>query len=101
MSINLSQEMIVTLSRAGQYIPVLRGRKRPHSATLYRWAQRGLRGVRLETIRIGGTLCTSAEAIQRFCDRLSMDVRTSDGASDADGRREASRAANCLKQYGI
>ena len=35
------------------------------------WARNGIRGVRIETIRVGGTLCTSLEALQRFFDRLS------------------------------
>ena len=35
-------------------------------ATLYRWASHGCRGVRLETIQIGGTKCTSRQALQRF-----------------------------------
>ena len=39
--------------------------------TIYRWATKGMRGFRLETIRIGGTLCTSHEALQRFFDRLT------------------------------
>jgi hypothetical protein len=28
-------------------------------------------GVKLEVIRVGGTLCTSVEALQRFFDRLA------------------------------
>lgn len=39
-------------------------------ATLYRWGQRGLSGVRLEAISVGGTVCTSREALQRFVERL-------------------------------
>ena len=40
-------------------------------STLFRWASKGLRGVRLEVIRIGGTQCTSVEALARFFHRLS------------------------------
>jgi len=52
--------------------PASGARKRPHFSTLYRWALKGFRGVRLETIRIGGTLCTSKEALQRFADHLVL-----------------------------
>ena len=45
--------------------------KRPHLATLYRWATRGCRGIRLETLTIGGTMCTSEDALLRFIRRLS------------------------------
>ena len=48
-----------------------KGKKRLHPATLYRWAARGLRGVRLETIQVGGSLCTSEEKLQLFFNRLS------------------------------
>ena len=69
--IDLQRETIVSLSEATRHLPPRRRGKRPAVATLYRWASRGLRGVRLETIRVGGTLCTSLEALQRYCERLS------------------------------
>ena len=65
--ITISSETILSLDEATHRLPKRRGGKRPHIATLYRWAQRGVRGVRLETIQVGGTLCTSVEALQRFC----------------------------------
>lgn len=34
--------------------------------TMWRWATAGVRGNRLEVIRIGKTLCTTDEAIVRF-----------------------------------
>lgn len=34
--------------------------------TLRHWAGRGVRGVRLETLHVGGRVYTSAEALQRF-----------------------------------
>ena len=41
--------------------------------TVYRWAQRGVRGVKLETVRVGVRLCTSERAIERFIERLTCD----------------------------
>lgn len=40
-------------------------------STIFRWAQRGVRGVKLETVTIGGAKCTSREAVRRFIEQLS------------------------------
>ena len=69
--IDISTEAVVTLTAATHHLPRRRGGKRCAVSTVYRWAQRGVRGVRLETIQVGGTKCTSLQALQRFCDRLS------------------------------
>ena len=69
--IDISTESVLSLNDATARLPRRRRGSRPHVATLYRWAQRGIKGIRLETIQVGGTLCTSTEALQRFFDRLS------------------------------
>jgi len=71
MSIDIQREHVLTLAEATQHVPRRRGGKHPHFATLWRWAQRGCRGVVLETIMVGGTRCTSIEALQRFFDALT------------------------------
>ena len=68
--IDLSTEALLSFPEACKRLPRRRSGKRPHPATLYRWASDGLRGVMLETIQVGGTLCTSMEALQRFFSRL-------------------------------
>jgi hypothetical protein len=52
-------------------LPERRRRKRIHVSCLYRWSTIGCRGVVLETLQVGGTRCTSREALQRFFERLS------------------------------
>ncbi len=47
------------------------GGRRMHVATVYRWAQRGLKGVRLETLKCGGTTVTTRPALLRFIQRLN------------------------------
>ena len=69
--INLESEDVVSLSDAAKSLPRRRGGCKPHLKTLYRWTLHGCRGVLLESIQVGGTRCTSHQAIQRFCDRLS------------------------------
>src|SRR4051794_11026802 len=84
--IDVAVEDIFPLSDAPdtRYIPRKRGRK-VHLATLYRWASRGIRGVKLEVIRVGGATCTSGEALQRFFNRLTE--------AEADPDRQAPRTS--------
>jgi hypothetical protein len=42
-----------------------------HISTLARWRQAGIRGVRLEAIRLGGRWATSLEAVDRFITALA------------------------------
>ena len=56
-------------------------------STIYRWHLRGLRGVKLEGVRVGGTLCTTEAAIIRFIERMSEPT-----ATPAQIRREAANA---------
>lgn len=73
--IDISQETLVTLTEAARSLPGRSGR-RLHVSTLYRWATRGIRGFTLETIQVGGTKCTSGEALQRFFEMLTAHQRS-------------------------
>lgn len=61
MTIDTQSETLVPINAAPSHIPT-----RPHVATVWRWIQRGVRGVRLDTVLIGGKRFTSTEAIARF-----------------------------------
>lgn len=69
--IDISSEQVVSLTAATKLLPERRRGKRPDVCTLYRWTSNGVRGIRLESIMVGATRCTSAEALQRFCDSLT------------------------------
>lgn len=85
--IDITNEDVLTLPDACRRLPRRRAGRRPHAATLYSWAREGYRGVRLETIQVGGTLCTSIEALQRFFERLSEPARdASDTELEEDSR---------------
>lgn len=71
MPIDISTEAVITLTDAAKALPVRRQGHRPGVATLYRWSLKGCKGIVLETIQVGGTRCTSREALQRFFERLS------------------------------
>jgi hypothetical protein len=69
-------EKMLSMSQAARMLPSLRGGKTPHPNTLVRWAKAGLKSkggqiIRLETYRIGGTTCTSLNALKRFFDLLN------------------------------
>lgn len=66
----LYDEQILTFSEAAKALPLVNG-KRPHVSTLWRWARKGVAGVKLETRRIGGRFVTSVEALDRFTKQLS------------------------------
>ena len=72
----LLSEDCLSLAKAAKRLPKVRGKHPPHPSTLFRWATQGRRSkngniVRLEMFRVGGTNCTSIEALQRFFDRLN------------------------------
>ena len=93
MSIVVAEENTFPLAETHKHVPPRRGGKKLHQATAFRWAKSGVRGVKLETIRVGGTLCTSVEALQRFFERLSA---TDSGATDAPTLRSP-----CARQKAI
>jgi hypothetical protein len=85
LMIDSTCESLLTLAQAADELPRRRRGKKTHLSTLYRWATAGCRGIRLETIQIGATRCTSREALQRYFEALSEPV-----LSRADHLRDAS-----------
>jgi hypothetical protein len=56
----------IPLNEAAKQIP-----GRPHLSSLHRWANRGVRGVKLETVRVGNRRFVTQEAIDRFLAELN------------------------------
>ncbi len=71
MPINMQQETVVSLTEATKILPPVNG-KRPAISTMWRWCRKGLHGVRLEYIRVGRSIATSREAINRFFEALAQ-----------------------------
>jgi hypothetical protein len=59
-------ENLMSFGEATTLIPKRRAGRKCSTATLYRWVREGVRGVKLEAIAVGGGLCTSREALERF-----------------------------------
>lgn len=66
MLTDLFSESPLSLSAAAKLLP-----GRPHISTVWRFAQKGVRGVRLETIVSGGRRFTTHEALERFVGRTT------------------------------
>ena len=96
--IDLERETPISLADAAEAVPTVGGRK-PSTSTVWRWCRFGIRGVRLEYIRVGRRMATSKEALSRFMNRVaeadavgltSGPRRRTDKARDrAHGRAEA------------
>lgn len=78
--IDIQNEPLLSLTKAAQTDHV-------HVSTVHRWRLRGILGIKLETIRIGGKRMTSREALQRFHERVTT---AADGEPTA--RTESDRA---------
>jgi hypothetical protein len=70
--ISVADEQLMTLAQLAKRLPQRRNSRPVHPSTLHRWRHPGIRGIRLECIRIGAAWHSSVEALQRFCDRLTQ-----------------------------
>ena len=91
--INLS-EHVLSLADAARILPKRRGGRRVHVATVYRWISHGCKGVKLEALQVGGTLCTSREALQRFFDRLTTGTADPLSPTTTNARRREADTAD-------
>ncbi len=62
---DLNDEVPMTIPEAARHLGTLTG-KAPHVSTLCRWCLKGCKGVRLESICIGGKRYVTASALERF-----------------------------------
>lgn len=64
------EEDLLTLTQATRLLPKIGGRKVAVS-TLWRWCTKGLRGVRLQYVRVGRKICTTREFLLQFFSELA------------------------------
>lgn len=93
--IDVETDELLPLARAGR---VLNPAAPPHNSTLWRWALGGVRGVKLETVRIGGRTFTSREALLRFM--AALNAPPGAPAPPAPPTARARRAAEKLRAMG-
>lgn len=98
--ISIETESLLTLNEARR-LAWMRGRNGNSVAleTINRWRLRGIRGVLLESVKIGGTVFTSNEATLRFISQLNADRRAD--PAPIPRRREIATADKKLDDAGI
>ena len=87
--IDVSRERPISFNEASRFLP---DGRRPGFSTWWRWSTYGVRGVKLETILIGGRRCTTAEAVQRFFDRVTAAADGTQAPSRTTRERDAAIA---------
>ena len=68
---NLIREPLISIRDAAASFPSIGGRKQATS-TVYRWCRHGINGIRLEYVRVGRSMATSRNALDRFLRRLAF-----------------------------
>lgn len=91
MAIDITCEQVVTLTQATRHVPARRKGKKPAVSTMYRWSMGGVRGIKLETLMVGGTRCTSVQALQRFFERITAATDGTLTSSSTMNRRRAAQ----------
>jgi len=101
--IDPNTEHLLSLADAAKSLPRRRAGKPVHISCAYRWSRSGCRGVVLETIQVGGTRCTSKEALARFFRRLTQGdaADTPKVRSVAQRERATAKAMKELEQAGV
>ena len=109
MAIDVFSEEVVSFSQASKRLPsVTRGRN-IHVSSIWRWTLAGKKCpdgsvARLETIKIGGTTCTSIEALQRFFDRITgeREIVTPPTLTERQRRKRSEAADRRLREeFGL
>jgi hypothetical protein len=73
-----TEERPLSLPDAASYIGRLTGAAKPNVTTVWRWCLKGCKGVKLESICIGGKRYVTVSAIERF-----IEARSVPGASES------------------
>lgn len=98
MRIDVDNETLFQFPEARSEFPM----GRVSLATLHRWRQKGVRGVKLETVLIGGLRYTSREAIARFiAAQNEADAPAVPTITPAQRRRQSEAARAELERMGV
>lgn len=66
MSIDICKDGLLTMSQVAAMLPRTPSGRKKSAATVLRWTRAGRDGVVLESVKLGATTYTTAEALQRF-----------------------------------
>jgi Protein of unknown function (DUF1580) len=101
--IDVQNEQVLSLTAAAREVPNRDSGRGVNVSTIWRWALKGSRGVRLETAMIGGIRMTSREALVRFYERTTAVANgdSSPAAASKQRQRQIEQAERELAQAGI
>ena len=96
--IDLLEDTLLTLADAAASY-----KKRLHVSTLHRWRLRGIRGIKLETILIGGVRYTSTRSLQEFAEKTTAAADGKAIPNRTSNQREADldRAEKVLEEFNL
>lgn len=69
--IDMAKENLIAFRDVPKRLPRRPNGKTIHISVVYRWASKGIKGVILESLCVGGTQYSSIEALQRFADAIT------------------------------
>jgi hypothetical protein len=99
--ISIADEKLIPLSETPRHLPKRPNGKRLHISAIYRWIKQGVRGIRLEALRLGGTTYTSSEALQRFASQLSQVAESVPSPKPLPAASHLSRIANAARMLEV
>ncbi len=94
---------LLSLADAAASLPSLKDGQPIHVTTLWRWARYGLRGIKLETTKIGGRVFTNRRALQVFFADVAKasSLRSSRPQQQLDEKHEDAIEAELQRRFGI
>lgn len=96
------EELICLKDGLARFIAKAVGGRHVHNSTAYRWALKGIRGLRLPTVRIGGQLFTSKGAFSWWSQRLAELLCDSPASAASEHKVITSpEALDILRRAGI
>ena len=90
--IDLQTEQIVPIAKVPKHLP-----HRPNLSTVYRWIGAGA----LETVKIGGRVFTSLEALGRFAEHRGGRPKPPESTPTPQRQREIADAERKLRDAGM
>lgn len=97
----LDPAKFVPLSDVPAMLPARPNGRKVHISAVYRWASKGVKGVRLETVRIAGALFTTREAVEDFINAAAQPVEVRVVPDRLAERRQAIAAARLAVELGL
>ncbi len=99
MTIDISHDKLLDFAAATRLLPP---GSRPSYTTWWRWCRRGVRGVKLETVLLGGRRYTSEAAMKDFVAAItSRDAGQFPAACSPQPRQRDRREEAELRKWGI